>query len=371
MVGLAVGVVENGEIRFLKGYGETVAGSGEPVTTDTVFRWASLSKGVAADMVALLADEGKLSLYEPVGRNMRPRCACPAATSRARPSPTCSRTGSACSPTPRIPSSRTGWTRAILRATLATLNTICSPGTCHAYQNVAYDAATEIVERVTGQSYAEAVREHLFAPLGMTSASMTREELVTLAQLGAAACRRQAIEAGRGHRALLSGAGGGRGQRLDQGSRHLDAGADGRKRRTCCSPRVLAAVQTPRADTPGETRPEAQVPRADPRRRLRPRLADLRLCRPPGRRPSWRRARLSLADHVRSGAEAGVVALWNGSSGQPGGLEYEVMDMVYRLPPRDWLALDRRSRGRRRRRRSDEDANSSVDAGRTEPGGNG
>ena len=29
MVGLAVGVVENGEIRFLKGYGETVAGSGE------------------------------------------------------------------------------------------------------------------------------------------------------------------------------------------------------------------------------------------------------------------------------------------------------------------------------------------------------
>ena len=46
MIGLAVGVVENGEIRFLKGYGETVAGSGEAVTTDTVFRWASLSKGV-------------------------------------------------------------------------------------------------------------------------------------------------------------------------------------------------------------------------------------------------------------------------------------------------------------------------------------
>ena len=68
MVGLAVGVVENGEIRFLKGYGETVAGSGEAVTTDTVFRWASLSKGVAGDMVALLADQGKLSLYEPVAK---------------------------------------------------------------------------------------------------------------------------------------------------------------------------------------------------------------------------------------------------------------------------------------------------------------
>ena len=34
MVGLAVGVVENGRITFLKGYGETEAGSGDPVTPD-------------------------------------------------------------------------------------------------------------------------------------------------------------------------------------------------------------------------------------------------------------------------------------------------------------------------------------------------
>src|SRR5512139_388899 len=54
MIGLAVGVVEDGDITFLKGYGETVAGSGDPVTPDTVFRWASLSKGVAADLVTKL-----------------------------------------------------------------------------------------------------------------------------------------------------------------------------------------------------------------------------------------------------------------------------------------------------------------------------
>jgi beta-lactamase class C len=42
MVGLAVGVVENGRITFLRGYGETLAGSGEPVTAEKVFRWASV-----------------------------------------------------------------------------------------------------------------------------------------------------------------------------------------------------------------------------------------------------------------------------------------------------------------------------------------
>ena len=52
MVGLAVGVVENGRITFLRGYGETLEGSGDPVTPQTVFRWASVSKGVAATMVA-------------------------------------------------------------------------------------------------------------------------------------------------------------------------------------------------------------------------------------------------------------------------------------------------------------------------------
>ena len=60
MVGLAVGTVERGQVRFVRGYGETLAGSGEPVTPDTVFRWASLSKGVAASLLAKLAGEGKL-----------------------------------------------------------------------------------------------------------------------------------------------------------------------------------------------------------------------------------------------------------------------------------------------------------------------
>jgi beta-lactamase class C len=47
---------------------------------------------------------------------------------------------------------------------------------------------------------------------------------------------------------------------------------------------------------------------------------------------------LILFDPVR---KAGVVALWNNSAtSQPNGLEIEVMDMLYRLPPRDWLGLD-------------------------------
>src|SRR4030095_9041003 len=40
--------------------------------------------------------------------------------------------------------------------------------------------------------------------------------------------------------------------------------------------------------------------------------------------------------------KSGVVALWNSNTNQPGGLEFEVMDMLYGLPFRDWLELNRR-----------------------------
>ncbi|HBJ42764.1 MAG TPA: serine hydrolase, partial [Hyphomonas sp.] len=38
--------------------------------------------------------------------------------------------------------------------------------------------------------------------------------------------------------------------------------------------------------------------------------------------------------------DTGVVILWNSSSRRPNGIGFEVMDMVYNLPFRDWMELD-------------------------------
>jgi beta-lactamase class C len=59
--------------------------------------------------------------------------------------------------------------------------------------------------------------------------------------------------------------------------------------------------------------------------------------------------------------KSGVVALWNGSSNQPGGLEFEVMDMLYRLEPRDWLQLE--GKPGEAAPPAEEAANASVDTG--------
>src|SRR3546814_6821109 len=50
--GIAVGVIEDGKVAYARGFGETVAGSGDPVTTDTLFKIASNSKAMTAAVLA-------------------------------------------------------------------------------------------------------------------------------------------------------------------------------------------------------------------------------------------------------------------------------------------------------------------------------
>ena len=340
MVGLAVGIIEDGEIRFLQGYGMTAADRPEPVTVDTVFRWASLSKGVAGDIVALLAHERKLSLFDPIARWASSLRLPGGAEARATVSDVLShRLGlfSHAQDSKLEDDYDPRW----LRATLATLHSICSPGQCHAYQNVAYDASSEVVERVTGRPYREVVRERLFVPLGMTSATMTRAEL-----LAAPSWARPHV-GGRNSRPVevteayyrVPAAGG-----VNSSIKDL---ALWMRAQMGLAPdvlpvEVLRTIQEPRVATPSENRRRRrQAERIGAAAYgLGWRIYDYAGHRVVGHRGGVRGYRsLILFDPAR---RSGVVALWNSSAREPGGIEFEVMDMLYGLPFHDWLELDSR-----------------------------
>ena len=340
MVGLAVGIIENGEIRFLQGYGTTASNNDEPVTVDTVFRWASLSKGVAGDMVGLLAHEGRLSLFDPVSRWSSSLRLPGGAEARATVSDLLThRLGlfSHAQDSKLEDDYDPRW----LRATLATLHLICAPGQCHAYQNVAFDAATEVVERVTGRPYRDIVRERLFAPLGMDSATMTRAGLI-----GARSWARPHV-GGRASRPVevteayyrVPAAGGVNSSIKDLAlwmRAQMGIAPD------VLPPEALQLIQEPRARTPAEDRRRRrQAERlGNSHYGLGWRVYDYAGHRVVGHRGGVRGYRsLILFDPQR---RTGVVALWNSSATQPGGIEFEVMDMLYGLPFRDWMELDGR-----------------------------
>ncbi|UTP40516.1 beta-lactamase family protein [Phenylobacterium sp. LH3H17] len=171
MRGLAVAVVEGGRLSFVRGYGVESAESSQPVTAESVFRWASLSKTVSGTLSAQLAADGVISLsdrLETFDTSLRlPGDAQLALTVEELLS---QRTG--------LPKNafdgrlEDGEDPRTIRLSLADAPTVCAPATCHSYQNIAYDTITEIIAARTGEAYVETVQQRLFRPLGMTSATL-------------------------------------------------------------------------------------------------------------------------------------------------------------------------------------------------------
>ena len=337
MVGLAVGIVEDGEITFLKGYGETVRGSGEEVTPETVFRWASVSKGVAGTLAAKLQADGRISLDDPIARYSRnlllPQGAQVQASVRD------------------VLSHRLGlWRNAYddrleggkdpdeIRRDLGELVLICPPGTCWSYQNVAFDAVTDVVEKATGETYQEAVIEELFSPLGMRSASMTREGLVNSARWARphSAGRRELEVKEPYYRVPAAG-----GVNSDIKDMSVWLQAQMGLKPDILSPQVLATAHEALVRTPNENRRMRKYRErvGDPYYGLGWRTYDYEGHRIVGHRGGVDGYRsLILFDPEK---KSGIVALWNSNTGRPTGLQFEFLDQLYGLSFRDWLELDR------------------------------
>jgi beta-lactamase class C len=337
MVGMAVGIVENGRITFLNGYGETLEGSGEKVTPETVFRWASVSKGVAATMVAKLEEKGKLRFDQSVA-SVAPSLHLPGGNELT-------------ATVGDVLSHRLGLYRnafdnkleegqdaSFLRASLVTLNSICPPGTCWSYQNVAYDAASEMATKVTGVSYPDLVQRELFAPLGMTSASMDRNGLVNAPSWARPhSVGRRPLEVNDNYYRVP--AAGGVNSNIKDMSLWMLAQLG--QMPQVLSPKLLETIHAARVKTPGE------------RGRMRKFLERLGQADYGYGWRSYEYAGHHIIGH-RGGVagyrslilfdpklKSGVVALWNSNTSQPGGLEFEVMDMLYGLEFRDWMEIDK------------------------------
>ena len=341
MVGLAVGIVENGRITYLAGHGETLAGSGDRVDPSTVFRWASVSKGVAATMVAKLEEQGQLSFHSPIGYYAASLKLPAGAETRATVGDLLSH---------RLGLYRNAYDNKLeegqdsrfLRRTLFQLNLICPPGTCWSYQNVAYDGSAEIVEKVTGKPYRDAVKEQLFDPIGMSSATMTRDGLMS--------ARSWARPHSAGRKPLeltdtyyrVPAAGG-----INSNIKDLALWmvAQMGQMPSVLSPRLLATIHAPLVKTPGERRRMRKFLEriSDAHYGYGWRSYDYAGHRIVGHRGGVNGYRsLILFDPER---KSGVVAMWNSSTNQPAGLEFEIMDMLYDLEFRDWLELDSSPRG--------------------------
>ena len=176
--GLSIAVAMDGKLVFAKGYGMANLDHSVKVTPDTVFHIASISKNILSAVLLQLAEQGKLSLDDHVAKYI------PEAPLHGRHVTVrqlLNHTSGIYSFT-SLPEAETNEFLDLSNDQVLTLikdrSPDFEPGTSWRYNNSAFYMAGMVVERVTTQDYATYVREHVFRPLGMSTASLCDAHMV-------------------------------------------------------------------------------------------------------------------------------------------------------------------------------------------------
>jgi CubicO group peptidase (beta-lactamase class C family) len=169
--GGVVMVIENGGIVYEAAYGVSDIKSRAPLTTKDLFHLGSVGKQFTALGVLMLAEQGRLSLDDPIGRSL-PELA------RFGPRLTIRHLLNHTSGIPDYYGNQELHRRLLARSAMPTnkdaLEILSRFGTPHfppgqkfEYSNAGYETLGSVIERVSGLPYAEFMERHIFRPLGM------------------------------------------------------------------------------------------------------------------------------------------------------------------------------------------------------------
>jgi CubicO group peptidase (beta-lactamase class C family) len=176
--GMVYGIVAGGRLAHVRGIGVQDLDSRRPVTADTLFRIASMTKAFTALTVLRLRDEGKLQLdapaesYVPEMRRWRyPTSDSP----HIRVRELLNHTAGFVTDDPwgdrQTPLPESDFTR-LLRDGVPFART---PGMAYEYSNLGFALLGRVIGNVTGQPYADVITRTLLQPLGMASSGFVAE----------------------------------------------------------------------------------------------------------------------------------------------------------------------------------------------------
>ncbi len=165
----AVLVARDGQPVLREGFGLANREWDMPVGPDTEFRLGSLTKQFTAAAILQLAEQGKLKLDDPIGKYY---ASAPKTWDKITLAMLLSHRSGIPSYTDisgyfRGPA-RLDTTPEALIALTRDQPLEFEPGTKFKYDNTGYILLGYVVEKASGQAYADYLRDHVFAPLGMT-----------------------------------------------------------------------------------------------------------------------------------------------------------------------------------------------------------
>lgn len=173
--GLIYGIVIDGELAHVKAFGVSDHSKRTPVTADTVFRIASMTKSFTALAILKLRDEGKLSLEDPVSKWIPEFSRFEKATADTAPI----RVRQLLTHGSGFPEDNPWGDRqlAIDNAKLTKwleegVPFSTPPDTAYEYSNYGFGLLGRIVTTASGVPYSRYLKEQILTPLGMTVSTL-------------------------------------------------------------------------------------------------------------------------------------------------------------------------------------------------------
>jgi CubicO group peptidase (beta-lactamase class C family) len=167
VAGLAIALVKGDEVVFAEGYGTTSFAGGEPVTPDTRFAIMSVTKTLAATALMQLRDAGHFALDDAANQHLTP---VKIANEFENESPvTIRQLATHTSGLPVGIALSVPGKPALAEFVASMARTTHRPGTKIVYANWGYDAIGVLIERLSGRTVEEYLRDAIFDPLGMNS----------------------------------------------------------------------------------------------------------------------------------------------------------------------------------------------------------
>ncbi|NCT69196.1 MAG: serine hydrolase [Rhodanobacteraceae bacterium] len=211
--GLAVAIVKDGRVVLERGYGVRELGKPERVDAHTMFAIASNTKAFTATALGILADEGKLDLEDRVIDHLPWfRMADPYVTHEMRLRDLLAhRSGLGLGAGDLLYWPTTDYSTEEVARRLRNVPLSGSFRDRYAYDNILYGVAQLVIEKASGQRYADFLATRIFAPLGMSETRFNADALApgdNVATGHAKADFKDLVPAPRMSWANVSGAGG-------------------------------------------------------------------------------------------------------------------------------------------------------------------
>jgi CubicO group peptidase (beta-lactamase class C family) len=175
--GVAFGVLKDGKVTT-RGFGVTNVDNSQPLTPETVFPIASISKTVTATAIMRLVEQGRLDLEAPVQRYLPEfRVKDPDATRDVAIWHLLTHTPGwegQLTPDDRGNESLSSFVRS-----QGELPQLAPPGKVWSYNNAGFTIAGAVIEAASGQRIHDAIRSLVIEPLGLTRTFTRTEDAVT------------------------------------------------------------------------------------------------------------------------------------------------------------------------------------------------